>query len=488
MGAGSGGAGDGQTVSAPPPPVPAFHVLTLPSDRRPVLMESTPTRSPLPSAVRGPWSVVLLAALVALGGCDAVFGSKSDPTTEEIFDEGQSDPTLVDDVGYVPLNPFYTQGFGGAFASPVDVYVGYDEFVYVADDRGLHVLDLAGRPQFLLDQVDGQPLRDVTAIVQDRRLDVYVAARRDTTVAGAVCPSSGGEACDLAVVYRVRGLTTGTPRVVDTIWHPFDDGSRRFTRFELPATYAGGASDEDVEFTGVAALADNRLYVTRRGPVNSAETGRPSQAFSPFNAFLQYTAEGDYVQYVRALTPDRPSLLSAYYPSDVLTFVGPPQRGSLALDENFMIALAPPPSAPTPTYGVVSVRVVQTTDGIEYQVDSARLGAAGNPDAGDGALFEASQFVRPTSLAYAADQTGYLFVLDAGKDSLFVFNQNGIEGVAPPPGAGGTLPVRVSFGGSGAGPLQFSAPQGVAYYRQVVYVADTGNNRISRFRLNTDFE
>lgn len=430
-----------------------------------------------------------LLALVALSGCDAFLGSKSDPTTDDIFEEGETDPTLFDDVGYVPLNPFYTQGFGGPLDAPVDVYVGYDEFIYVGDRRGLHVLDLAGRPQFLLDQIAGQPLRDITAVVQDRRLDVYIAARRDTTVAGANCPSGGDpQQCDLAVVYRVRGLTTGAPRVEDIIWHPFDDGSRRFTRFELPNTYTGGTSDEDVEFTGVAPLADNRVYITRRGPVNNEATGRPSQAFSPFNAFLAYTAEGDYIQYVRALSPDRPSLLSAFYPSDVLTFVGPPQRASLSLDENFMIAQAPPPGEAAPTYGVVSVQVVETTDGIEYRVDSGRLGAASNPAAGDGALFEAGQFVRPTSLAYAPDQTGYLFVLDAGKDSLFVFNQNGIEGVAPPPGSGATTPVRVSFGGTGAAPLQFSDPQGVAYYQRVVYVADTGNNRISRFRLNTDFE
>lgn len=449
------------------------------------------TRLPMP--VRRPSSAasgwLLLCALVALSGCDALFGSKADPTTEEIFEEGQTDPTLVDDVGYVPLNPFYEQGVGGAFDAPTDVYVGYDEFVYVADARGLHVLDLAGRPQFLLDDVAGQPLRDVTAIVQDRRLDLYVAARRDTTVAGAECPSSGGgEACDLAVVYRIRGLTTGSPRVVDILWHPFDDGSRRFTRFELPDTYAGGASDEDAVFTGVATLADNTLYVTRRGPVNNDATGRPSQAFSPFNALFQYTATGEYIQYIRALTPDRASLLSAYFPNDVLTFVGPPQRASVALDPNFMLALAPPPGQAPATYGVVSVQIVETTDGIDYRVDSGRLGAAGNPDAGDGALFEADQFRQPTSLAYAADQTGYLFVLDAGTDSLYVFNPTGIEGVAPPPGAGSTRPVRVSFGGTGAGPLQFADPQGVAYYREVVYVADTGNNRISRFRLNTDFE
>ncbi|MEM6326928.1 MAG: hypothetical protein AAF791_07400, partial [Bacteroidota bacterium] len=223
-------------------------------------------------------------------------------------------------------------------------------------------------------------------------------------------------------------------------------------------------------------------------PVNTTETGRPSQTFSPFNAFLVYTAEGDYVQYIRALVPDQPSLLSAYFPSDVLTFLGPPQRASATLDENFLIAQSPPPGQPDPTYGVVSVQVVETSDGVDYRVDSQRLAAASRQEAGDGALFEADQFEEVTSLGYAADQTGYLFVLDAGKDSLFVFNQAGIEGVAPPPGADSSLPVRVSFGGTGSGPLQFLDPQGVAYYDRIVYVADTGNNRISRYRLNTDFE
>ena len=216
--------------------------------------------------------------------------------------------------------------------------------------------------------------------------------------------------------------------------------------------------------------------------------GGPSQTFSPFNAFLNYTASGEYVQYVRALSPDRPSLLSAYFPSDVLTFLGPPQRASVSLNEDFLIAQAPPAGQAMPTYGVVSVQVVETPDGTEYRVDSGRLSAAGNPEAGDGALFEADQFEQLSSLAYAADQTGYIFALDARKDSLFIFNQAGIEGVAPPPGAGTTTPVRVSFGGSGSGPTQFASPQGVAYYERIVYVADTGNNRISRFRLNTDFE
>ena len=129
------------------------------------------------------------------------------------------------------------------------------------------------------------PLRDITAIVQDRRLDVYVAARRDTTVVGANCPSPGGATqCDLPVIYRIRGLTTGNPQVMDIIWHPFDDGSRRFTRFELPGVF-GGFADEDASFTGVSVLADNRLYATRSGPVNSTATGRPNRVVQPLQRF-----------------------------------------------------------------------------------------------------------------------------------------------------------------------------------------------------------
>jgi hypothetical protein len=71
---------------------------------------------------------------------------------------------------------------------------------------------------------------------------------------------------------------------------------------------------------------------------------------------------------------------------------------------------------------------------------------------------------------------------------LFVFTSGGVEGVAPPAGARSTKPVVVSFGGTGSGSRQFNSPEGVAYGDRIVYVADTGNNRISRFRLNTDFE
>lgn len=415
-----------------------------------------------------------LCALL-LAGCD-VLGSKEDAITDEIFEEGQTDPTLIEDVGYVALTPFFTQSALGELDRPTDVFVGHDRFIYVGDRRGLHVLDLAGRPQAVIEEIEGQELRGIEAVVQDRRLDVYVAARRDTTI--------DGRTWHLPVVYRLRGLTTGTPRLQDIIWHPFDDRSRRGqVRFRNPQDEL---RDEEVAFTGIGVLPDNRVYITRRGPVNTAAEGRPATV-DPQNAVLLFTAEGVHTEYINALGPAVPSLVSAVGPTDILTYVVPNREQTPPPNTRDFILAQAPQAGPAP-FGVISVRVVETPLGIEYRPDTEKLARVGDPEAGDGFLYEEHKFERPMGLALAGDGSGYLFVADAGKDSLFIFNANGIEGVAPPPGSGTRRPVRVSFGGAGSGPLEFREPHGVAYFNRIVYVADAGNNRISRFRLNTDFE
>ena len=424
----------------------------------------------------------LLALTLALTGCDSLLGGKDDPTTDEIFDEGQVDPTLLDEVGYVPLNPFYTQSAnGGSLDEPVDVYVGYDELIYVADAQGLHVLDLAGRPQAFVGTLGGQPLRAITAVIQDRRLDLLVAARRDTTL--------GGRTWDLPVIYRLSGVTTGVPTVEDIVWHPFDDRSRSQGQFRNPQDYQGGRfSDEDARFTDIAVLADNSFYAARGGPVNTINEGLPSRVFS-FNSVLLFTAEGINTRNISDLSATQPSLLSAVYPSALATPIGPPQRSTFSDTRDFFLAQNPPDSLMLAIrYPVLSVLVVEGPNGTEFRVDTDRLSITLSPDAGDGFLYEDFGTRGPTSLAIAADETGYLFAVDEVTDSLYVFNRNGVEGVAPPPASSSLRPVKVSFGGTGSGALSFRDPQGVAYFDRTVYVADTGNDRIARYRLNTDFE
>ena len=69
----------------------------------------------------------------------------------------------------------------------------------------------------------------------------------------------------------------------------------------------------------------------------------------------------------------------------------------------------------------------------------------------------------------AVDNSGNIFVTDAGKDSIVKFNAFGDE--------------LESFGG----PDLFNQPYGVSVFDETVYVADTGNNRILRIKLSTDF-
>ena len=88
----------------------------------------------------------------------------------------------------------------------------------------------------------------------------------------------------------------------------------------------------------------------------------------------------------------------------------------------------------------------------------------------------------------AGDQSRYLFVVDESKDSVYQFTANGLEGIPPPPASGETRYAKVSFGGRGTGPMQFNGPVAVGYWRQILYVVDAGNGRVSRFKNTLDFE
>ncbi|MBP8917519.1 MAG: hypothetical protein KBD42_10530, partial [Chitinophagales bacterium] len=103
-------------------------------------------------------------------------------------------------------------------------------------------------------------------------------------------------------------------------------------------------------------------------------------------------------------------------------------------------------------------------------------------------LYQPDRFIDPTDIYIAADFTGYIFIVDAGTDSLYQFTRKGYEGVNPPASSTSTKQIITSFGGIGDGPFNFIDPSGVAYLRETVYVVDKGNNRVCRYKLSTDLE
>ncbi len=95
-----------------------------------------------------------------------------------------------------------------------------------------------------------------------------------------------------------------------------------------------------------------------------------------------------------------------------------------------------------------------------------------SPAQGNLAIFQPDKFSLPEDVT--VDQIGNIYVVDAEANYLYKFSPSGGE--------------LQSFGGSGSGERQFKNPQGVAFFDKTLYVADTGNNRIVRFKLSTDIE
>lgn len=95
-----------------------------------------------------------------------------------------------------------------------------------------------------------------------------------------------------------------------------------------------------------------------------------------------------------------------------------------------------------------------------------------NPSTSPTDIFAQGKFSIPEDVTI--DEQGNIYVVDAKLHRMFKFNSSGVE--------------MHSFGELGAGEKQFHRPMGVAYFDKTVYVADTGNDRIVRFKLSTDIQ
>lgn len=406
----------------------------------------------------------LLSASI-LGSCSALFGNKQDDQVDEVFEQGKIDPKLnPSNVGYVPVFPFFQN-----IINPVDIYVGYDELVYVIAlndeanplDNELLIMDQKGTIGNRI------TINGATDVTMDRRLQVYVVGRVET--------SFGNRAC----VYRIENTAVGAPLFKDTLIHPLCDDSRASTGNRF-------ANDEAVKFTGVATLHDNTLYVTRTGPVNDVNS-----FVRPDNGVLVYDAEGKNIGYAQGLNPTTSGIKSSVGISSIATFVGPPQRlQGMSTSKSFLITLAD--QSTSLEYRVLGIGVFDDPElGTQYVEASSFLNF--DYSKADRFLYESRRFKKPEDCYITPDNLQYALIVDSGTDSLYVFTNLGYEGINPPANSGLRKQAIVSFGGPGAdgtssGPFSFNDPSGVCFFRKMVYVADKKNNRICRYKLSNDLE
>ncbi|MBP6722660.1 MAG: hypothetical protein KA239_10065, partial [Bacteroidia bacterium] len=206
-----------------------------------------------------------------------------------------------------------------------------------------------------------------------------------------------------------------------------------------------------------------------------------SPVFGPDNAVVRFSNEDDFISTVSVNTSL--GILNDYFetPVGITTKVQPPQSPFVSIEQDFIYTSM----STTAQLKVQYINVIASDGGTDYSVEQL---PTGDTTKAEGFLYTPGRFAAPVDVAYSGDGTNYIFVVDREKDSLYQFTNTGLEGVKAPAGSTDTKNIRVSFGGRGVGLSQFNQPSAVAYYNQIVYVADAGNRRVLRFKLTTDFD
>lgn len=389
--------------------------------------------------------LLLLMSATLWTGCEGFFGKKVDSSFIDV-------PVYNDrQVAYVPIQPVWD-----GFVSPSDVTIGYDELVYIVDAGSQEIVcyDQAGA------ELGRYAVPGLKEVAQDRSLDLLAVGTFDTLI--------NGNTFTLSTIYRLElksnaGYGLKNAVIENKVVHPF----------YYKVNFSPG-EDDQVEINDISVRANNSWYIARSGPT-------VSQIFGPDDAIVLFNEEDDFQTAVRVSTGG--GVFNDYFraPVGVTTLAQPPQSPFVDDAGDFVFCSA----SPTTQIKVQYIDVLESDNGIDYTVRDMPVG---DTSKADGFLYTPGRFASPADVTYSGDGTNYIFVVDSEKDSLYQFTNTGLEGVAPPPGSNSDKNIKVSFGGTGTSLTQFNSPTGIAYYRQILYVADRGNQRVLRFKLTTDFD
>ncbi len=398
------------------------------------------------------WLYILIA--LSLGSCENYFGSK---TNLDFIDK----PVFQNrNIAYVPILPVID-----GFVRPTDIVAGFDELVYVVDEGTEEIVafDLSGS------EVGRLAVPGLTALAQDRKLDLLAIGRIDTFL--------NGQNRSFSTIFRINQRANGfldlsnatiEPRVI----HPFYAQSQF------------SDDDEITEFTSIAVLADNSYYVARNGPDEDDDAVLVFGSES-YGTILGLDIEDDeYLSPVFVTTST--GFETNYFrdPVSLASLVQPPQNFNLSTSRDFVFSSINDDA----TLKVQYIEFIETIDGATYEV---RPLEEGDTSKAEGFLYTPNRFTSPVDVAYTGDGTNYIFVVDSETDSLYQFSNTGLEGIKPPAASADQKYIRASFGGTDETGLDvsgFNEPSGVAYSDKIVYVADAANGRILRFKLTLDFD
>jgi hypothetical protein len=344
------------------------------------------------------------------------------PAAEEQFQS-------IDDAEYVQINPPLDAAHGYSFNHPADIYLGVDNFLYVADtdNNRIVMMDIGGQEQGV-----SQFIAHPEAISQNDSLQLLVVNKTNAVFK-----------IDL---FKHNHQIGAAP--VDTVFVEESEPNR--------------------QFTGISVFNKFEYYVT------VIDVGDSSTNFKEFNFIYDFTAKnklkGPLPLYVNGT-----GLFSALIPTSIVSL----RERWVDISSNnevtpaFMFTQRGKTSLLSNNFKVQHVTTALFEGDEQITPNTAYIGTD---------LYSLPEINNPEDIAL--DRGGFIFVVNAG-------SRNGQS----PPGfyrfssTSGNLLQKVE--GFGSGEAQFNYPKGIAVLPfledQIVYIADTYNNRILLFKLSTDF-
>lgn len=384
----------------------------------------------------------ILGVCLVLQGCEKKFDLAVLPNP------GQ--PTVIGDTNYVEILPPFE-----SFESPRGMMVGNDQLIYVTDyDRNeLVMMDAGG--SILKHRSILHPI----AVAQNTKLDIYVGGE-------TIAPNGIDTIGAVYRIYLVRFDTTYVARI-DTIINPSTGDTtinvvRRDTSYffnhdldNAPMRLVWQDAGRPLRrFTGIGVFPDNEYLVTRTGPDNSSFVDPDSRVLYFNKHDILITPLGDLVT--------RPSGGTAITDIRNLTsiLILPFSRDFILTQNSEGVA-----------YSAIWMfyQNVPNFQGWLPRFDPTK------PEQRSIDFIRAYRFSNAIGIAYDKGRRE-VFIVDSEQDSVVKFNRNGQF-------------RRESFGKYRTASDQFpglNAPSGIGFSNDcTLYVADTGNKVVRRFKLST---
>jgi len=346
---------------------------------------------------------------------------------------------VVSDTNYIQIQPAW-DGFG----NPKDIKIGFDYILYVTepDNNRIVMVDLAGTTLGY-----SQYIKRPVAITEDRRFNLVVACEYDTIV--------NGTAITVAAIAKIRLFNYNhniSAAPVEIVFH--ENPQEQITRDGTGDLISGR------EYTGVAVLPDNSYYVPRSGNNNTSSVDPDNMILHFDKNDKQYSS--DYIDLVPSLVPTGTGFIAINQISNIATFPTK-QYGS-----DFILTQIDPANT-------FKVKWITFNPGSELFAPSWDSKFSLNPSTYPiGKLPDILSGIFVTPQAVMVDDRSNIYVIDNSLDSLMKFDLTGK-----------LLPE--SFGPSkSSGALLH--PSGITYFNKIIYISDSGHNRILRYELSTDLK